>query len=1597
MSSLVTHWKDAFHRKKSKSRPVTPPSSLSLQAVLPESAPLSQSNPNTLTIVAPLERDSAVAGAATTKPKEDILPQETAAAEPAATESPSESKAPLNARAISAPLERAPPVTSGTSTNLKDGPVDNIALALDVAEKLAGLFQTVPFIGPAAGALSQILKAHNEVKATNDKRDVLLACVTGINEELCATILHMEATNHLGLLSRLKPDVEIYARSAYSPFAACEVLFRLIRLITKAVSFVKRYDNVGTVSRVFARKQLGSDLDDLRQELDSFGARFRTNRLVDLSIQQNQMERTINQTLDTVVEEKLQKWLGPLPDMARKQDEAHNLRSEGTGGWFLNDTSFIKWQDRSGSLWIQGNSGAGKSVLSSAIVEELTKDQRLFHSSTVAFFYFDFKDKEGHAVLRALRCIVLQLSAQSPYPYKTLGREYMVSKGVKLPNYQDLLRVLEDLLRELGRTYIIIDALDECPDGEHEKLIGLILWLQNWSATPLHLLFTSQPRAFFTTAFGNVPCVIGEDIKTFIASEFQNNRKMKIWEDWADDITEKVVQKSNGMQVAPPELSQVGLLISTRLGSASLHASLRNELERALNDLPNTLFGIYDRFLEVVRHEDLVYALGVLRWLLFSVGPVDSVKQVADAVAFEFSDPAHYIYDPNLRADNEKAIVEWLEGLVTIRVDDRDQKHRLVLAHASVQEYCLSSRFTEKFGIDLSSNSSHTFIARNWHHHFLRCDHQTALFADSVRRLLENGSQQYTTFTHLRKADHFGPRWWGVVPPPLYMCSKNGYPTIARLLLESRADVNAAGGKYGHALQAASARGNNAIVQLLIAKGADVNAHGGKYASALQAAAANEHKIVVRLLIDNGADVNAQGGEYGSVLQAAVAARGSTIVHLLIEKGADVNVQGGMYGSPLQAAAAIQSKWMVQSLIAKGADVNAHGGKYGSALQAAVVNQSEAVPIVQLLIEKGADVNVQGGRYGSPLQAAAAIQSKWMVQLLIEKGADVNAHGGKYGSALQAAAANQNEAISIVQLLIEKGADVNVQGGIHGNALQAASYQGLLKIVQLLLERGANIKAEGGLHGSALQAASRRGGCVEVVQLLLEHGADVKAQGGAYGTALHAASLHGHTETVRLLLEAGADVNAPGGVAGSLPELYRGLIPEVVPFLAEAAIIANEPYGWVGSALQAAYSKGHTNIVELLQKRWRQYDKSVQRMLSTSGKKHRGREELHAADPISVDMQWRQGLDYVQRARAAAGATRSWRGRQRVHVLKEQLREVLYAQHRLEEAGLTCNVDGAPDGQDNGAGGVFQWVVSVDEEVAVGDVAHAEPTYVASKHKLSAEEDPNDEGDDESVTNHDLVGLPAICTLFCRAIEAACAWTTGVRFMLTSPIGKETVPVQLAVVDLPRQSVEACSPQDLLTRWTARTTWPDSLSDEIHGELQQLVHPKTLLQGQVHCEAGLVASLYLRQQRPQDLESPEPPVVTEAFAHLTAKMDENGQSVFAIGVAKKCCPLCAMLVGILKQPPNNFRVELAGGHSRIHPWVPPAWLPTSVLETLELALLLKIEQMVTTRAHTQSSRGSSPSSMESIMEPITRPADEESDEEVEVKGSHLFSSQTAIV
>jgi ankyrin repeat protein len=120
---------------------------------------------------------------------------------------------------------------------------------------------------------------------------------------------------------------------------------------------------------------------------------------------------------------------------------------------------------------------------------------------------------------------------------------------------------------------------------------------------------------------------------------------------------------------------------------------------------------------------------------------------------------------------------------------------------------------------------------------------------------------------------------------PLSMAAVQGHCEVD-LLLDNEADVNAQGGRYGNALQAASVGGHEAVVKVLLNKGADVNAQGGNYGNALQAASEEGYEAIVKMLLDNGADVNARDGELGNALYVASDQGHETVVKMLLAWGA---------------------------------------------------------------------------------------------------------------------------------------------------------------------------------------------------------------------------------------------------------------------------------------------------------------------------------------------------------------------------------------------------------------------------------------------------------------------------------------------------------------------------------------------------------------------------------------------------------------------------------------------------------------------------------------------------------------------------------------
>ncbi|KAH9986506.1 hypothetical protein BJV77DRAFT_1070932 [Russula vinacea] len=83
-------------------------------------------------------------------------------------------------------------------------------------------------------------------------------------------------------------------------------------------------------------------------------------------------------------------WLSP-PDPSINYNIARDTHHKGTGLWFTESSVFRDWKTSGSLLWINGKPGSGKSVLTSAIIQDIERISEA-GSAHMAYFFFDFKD-----------------------------------------------------------------------------------------------------------------------------------------------------------------------------------------------------------------------------------------------------------------------------------------------------------------------------------------------------------------------------------------------------------------------------------------------------------------------------------------------------------------------------------------------------------------------------------------------------------------------------------------------------------------------------------------------------------------------------------------------------------------------------------------------------------------------------------------------------------------------------------------------------------------------------------------------------------------------------------------------------------------------------------------------------------------------------------------------------------------------------------------------------------------------------------------------------------------------------------------------------
>ncbi|KAI9442948.1 hypothetical protein H4582DRAFT_1145912 [Lactarius indigo] len=420
--------------------------------------------------------------------------------------------------------------------------------------------------------------------------------------------------------------------------------------------------------------------------------------------------------------ESLRRWVTP-PDPSTNHNIACDIHHGGTAEWFFQGSIFAEWKSAGSLLWVYGKPGSGKSILCSTVIQDVLT-LREAGLASMAYFYFDFRDLDKQHRRNLLPSLLIQLSAQSRSCCDILSRLYSAyDNGAQKPSDSVMTQCLKDMLMipNQGPVYIILDALDECPNSSgipspREQVLRLVKELVELRLPHLHICVTSRPEFDIRATLEPLAlhCVSlhdqsgqKKDIVDYVNAVVYSDSetKMKRWRD--DDkkmVVETLSEKADGMF----------RWVFCQLDA--LRHCLPSSVRHTLDELPESLDETYERIVMDIKRGNQAHAYRMLQCLTAAIRPL-SVEELAELLAFDFDGAKGGI--PRLNADwrwqdHEQAVLSICSSLITI-VGGGD--FRVVqFSHFSVKEFLMSDRLAmstndiSKYHIVLED--AHTVLAR---------------------------------------------------------------------------------------------------------------------------------------------------------------------------------------------------------------------------------------------------------------------------------------------------------------------------------------------------------------------------------------------------------------------------------------------------------------------------------------------------------------------------------------------------------------------------------------------------------------------------------------------------------------------------------------------------------------------------------------------------------------------------------------------------------------------------------------------------------------------------------------------------------------------
>ncbi|SRR6266702_703204 len=186
--------------------------------------------------------------------------------------------------------------------------------------------------------------------------------------------------------------------------------------------------------------------------------------------------------------------------------------------------------------------------------------------ASLAFFYFDFRDKDKKQDFRNfVTSLLVQLSAYSSPCCKIISGIYSThGKGMQQPSSGALTNCLREMLLVAAQQpiYIIVDALDECPNASgmptpREVVLDLLEDLVRLCIPNLHICVTSRPEIDIKNVLGplagsavSLHDESGQmkDISDYVSNVVYSDRMMRKWRSGEKKlVVEELSKKADGM------------------------------------------------------------------------------------------------------------------------------------------------------------------------------------------------------------------------------------------------------------------------------------------------------------------------------------------------------------------------------------------------------------------------------------------------------------------------------------------------------------------------------------------------------------------------------------------------------------------------------------------------------------------------------------------------------------------------------------------------------------------------------------------------------------------------------------------------------------------------------------------------------------------------------------------------------------------------------------------------------------------------------------------------------------------------------------------